>query len=237
MEAQVLLKQGAARRVGTGSTINILNDPWLPDKDPYVHTVHEALNHNTVNVLMNSESNSWHTDLVRDIFVERDVNLILSIPLNNAVADTWYWRFEKLGHYSVKSAYIAIRDYTCTNRVEDNFNWKQVWNLQIPLKVKHFIWRAITNVLPTKDQLLIKRVPVLIMCPVCNMETETALHSQVSSSFFKLCWDSLNVNTNCNTYNCFKQWFANTVQSLEKKAIEEMVMVCLAIRKNRNAIV
>ncbi|XP_074376770.1 uncharacterized protein LOC141718284 [Apium graveolens] len=197
MEAQVLSKQGAVRQVGTGSTINILNDPWLPDKDPYVHTVHKALNHNTSNVLMNSESNSWDTDLARDIFVERDVNLILSIPLNNAVADTWYWRFEKLGHYSVKSAYIAIRDYTCTNRVEDNFNWKQVWDLQIPLKVKNFIWRAITNVLPTKDQLLIKRVPVLVMCP----------------------------------------WFANTVQSLEKKAIEEMIMVCWEIWKNRNAII
>ncbi|XP_074347114.1 uncharacterized protein LOC141685938 [Apium graveolens] len=77
---------------------------------------------------MNSKSNSWDTNLVRDIFVERDVNLILSIPLNNAVADT------------------------CT-------------------------------------------------------------------------------------YNCFKQWFANTVQSLEKKAIEEMVMVCWAIWKNMNAIV
>lgn len=58
MEAQVLLKQGAVRRVGKGITINILDDPCLPDKDPYVHTVHEALKHNTMDVLMNSGSNT-----------------------------------------------------------------------------------------------------------------------------------------------------------------------------------
>uniref|UniRef100_A0A803QSS3 Reverse transcriptase n=1 Tax=Cannabis sativa TaxID=3483 RepID=A0A803QSS3_CANSA len=39
MEAQQLVKQGAAIRVGSGATVSILNDPWLPDAaDPYVHT-------------------------------------------------------------------------------------------------------------------------------------------------------------------------------------------------------
>lgn len=33
MEAQVLLKQGAVRRVGRGNTVSIKNDPWLPHTD------------------------------------------------------------------------------------------------------------------------------------------------------------------------------------------------------------
>ncbi|XP_074360254.1 putative mitochondrial protein AtMg00310 [Apium graveolens] len=44
LEAQVLLKKGAVRRIGSGETVSIENDPWLPHKeDPYIHTSHEAL--------------------------------------------------------------------------------------------------------------------------------------------------------------------------------------------------
>lgn len=43
MEVDVLLKQGAVRRVGKGSEVSIVHDPWLPDCDPYVHTSHEAI--------------------------------------------------------------------------------------------------------------------------------------------------------------------------------------------------
>lgn len=42
--------------------------------------------------------NWWDEDLVKDIFEERDINLILSIPLNDN--DNNYRRPEKLGHYS-----------------------------------------------------------------------------------------------------------------------------------------
>lgn len=42
MESQVLLKKGAVRRVGKGTTIDILNDHWLPGHDTYVQTVHDA---------------------------------------------------------------------------------------------------------------------------------------------------------------------------------------------------
>ena len=28
--------------------------------------------------------------------------------------------------------------------------WRQIWKLKIPLKVKHFIWHACNNVMPTK---------------------------------------------------------------------------------------
>uniref|UniRef100_A0A803NUC3 Reverse transcriptase domain-containing protein n=1 Tax=Cannabis sativa TaxID=3483 RepID=A0A803NUC3_CANSA len=44
MEAQPLLKKGAAIRVCSGASVNILNDPWLRDiSDPYVHTVCDSL--------------------------------------------------------------------------------------------------------------------------------------------------------------------------------------------------
>lgn len=108
MEAQILLKQGAVRRVGKSTTTSILNDLWLPSSDPYIVTDHKALHNKNVDALMNLEHNAWDTDLIKDIFVDRDVQLILSIPLKPIDEDTWYWNKDSLGHYTVKSGYAAL---------------------------------------------------------------------------------------------------------------------------------
>lgn len=138
-----MLKQGAARRVGLGNTIRIMKDPWLPDKDPYVRTNHEAIKHKMVDVLMNEDRCSWDVDLVKHIFDERDARLILSKPLNGTDIYSWFLRHKRLGHYSVKSAYAAIKEARPVNGTQDNLKWNRLWNMQVPLKVKHFIWRAV----------------------------------------------------------------------------------------------
>lgn len=108
MEAQVLLKQGAVRRVGRGTSVNIIQDPWLPGADPFIHTDNEVIRNKNVDMLIVPNQNIWDVDLITDIFSERDAQLILSIPLRISDTDNWFWKWERLGHYSVKSAYAAI---------------------------------------------------------------------------------------------------------------------------------
>ncbi|XP_074377050.1 uncharacterized protein LOC141718568 [Apium graveolens] len=93
------------------------------------------------------------------MFNSRDANLILTIPIRSSQADTWYWRKEKMGHYSVKSAYAALIEQRGLQVSSANSGfWRKLWNLKIPLKIKHFLWRASSDVLPTKEQLRAKRV-------------------------------------------------------------------------------
>lgn len=71
-----------ARRVGSGESINICTDPWLPDcRDPYVHTVNTSLKGQMVACLMVTGHYEWDVELVKDLFEERDANQILSILL------------------------------------------------------------------------------------------------------------------------------------------------------------
>ena len=153
LESQAIIKQGIGCRVGNGNSINILEDPWLPvETDAHVHTRNPALQGQFVTSLISLDSNSWDTDLVMDIFDSRDANIILSIPLNNEVNDSWYWRREKMGNYSVKSAYLLTQEAKNENGIAANSGfWRKLWNLKIPPKVKNFLWRACTNSLPTKD--------------------------------------------------------------------------------------
>lgn len=38
--------------------------------------------------------------------------------------------------------------------------WKILWDLKVPPKVKHFLWRAAYEILPTKDHLWSKQILV-----------------------------------------------------------------------------
>lgn len=93
-----------------------------------------------------------------------------------------------MGQYSVKSAYALLQEMKGGNQLSSNSGfWKKLWNLKIPLKVKHFLWRASKDCLPTKDQLRIKRVNVDALCPTCNLEVETTTHAIISCPFAKEC--------------------------------------------------
>lgn len=68
--------------MNSGNSVKIRKDPWLPDADnPYIITVNEAVQGKTVNSLLVTSESRWDVDLLEDIFEERDVNLILFIPI------------------------------------------------------------------------------------------------------------------------------------------------------------
>lgn len=84
-----MLRYGMAHRIGSGESVNMMAYPWLPnDQDPYVHTVNATLDGQMFSSLMITRYNKWDTDLLADIFEDRDTNLILSIPLQNEAADS-----------------------------------------------------------------------------------------------------------------------------------------------------
>lgn len=99
--------------MGSGEAINIAHDPWLLNReDRYIHTTHKAVQNKIVISLMAPGVREWDHGLINEAFNERDASLILSIPLNNSDVDKWFWSNEKLGLYTVKSAYGLLRSYT-----------------------------------------------------------------------------------------------------------------------------
>lgn len=142
--------------------------------------------------LLEMDRDRWDEDLLKDIFEQRDISLILSIPVKRSDNDSWFWRHDRIGQYTVKSAYDIIRSRATSNQTSNNSGfWKDIWNLKIPLKVKHFVWRAVRDCLPTKDRLIIKKVEVDSACPVCNLNEETVLHLLIQCPIAQLCWQKL----------------------------------------------
>jgi len=83
MRARFIVCGGARWSIGSGATIPILNEPWLPNGEFIgsdilgAHYVHNF----TINSLMNLYDKSWNEQVVRQVFSDDIANKILHTPL------------------------------------------------------------------------------------------------------------------------------------------------------------
>ena len=55
--------------------------------------------------------------------------------------------------------------------------WKGVWNLQVPQKVKHMLWRVANESIPTLYNLMYRNVVKSTYCPNCKDPCEDTIHA------------------------------------------------------------
>lgn len=113
---------------------------------------------------MDPETGYWDEQIIRDIFWEEDVLHILATPTNPGHEDRLAWHFDQKGRFLVKSAYHVLDDDKERAQVwqegqsssgsssaeRKSMSWLRIWKLQIPPKLKHFLWRLARNSLALK---------------------------------------------------------------------------------------
>ncbi|KAL0009468.1 hypothetical protein SO802_010970 [Lithocarpus litseifolius] len=84
---------------------------------------------------------------------------------------------------SIQSAYKVARRIQGEDRAESLVSsastkiWHVLWNLKIPNKIKVFGWRACIDILPTRANLVRRRVLTDDKCPICLRESENTIHA------------------------------------------------------------
>ncbi|KAK9984298.1 hypothetical protein SO802_033823 [Lithocarpus litseifolius] len=110
---------------------------------------------------------------------------ILRIKLGNLSSrDKLVWKENKANVFSVKNAYqVALRLHhphagEHSLATMDQKMWKRIWSINVPPKVRTFVWRACSHILSslTKANLFHKKVPVDPLCSVCSQADETTAH-------------------------------------------------------------
>lgn len=97
--------------------------------------------------------------------------------------DTIIWIGTKNGHYSTESAYRFLSDEESvatpgpSDPMEHKQFWQEIWSLNVPNKIRHFIWRACNESLPTKQNLYKQKVALNGLCECCRCEDEDILHA------------------------------------------------------------
>lgn len=135
----------------------------------------------TVNYLLETETHSWDVDKIMSMFNPRVIAEILKLNLGHCPQpEKWFWKAEKSGNFTVKSAYRLLEASAQPDQAESSHAssiitlWKQLWKMRVPPKIKNFAWRAYRDTLPTRCNLIKRKVHVTSICCFCQIEEDVA---------------------------------------------------------------
>ena len=123
----------------------------------------------------------------------------MSIPVSHRLSkDSVIWGWTNNGRFTIKSAYGVAQKWlkecskrselgSCSNNSKMKVIWKVVWQLQCPSKIRHFLWNACKNILPTKNRLMGRGVGQKDSCTMCGC-SETTGHILWGCSYAKKVW-------------------------------------------------
>ncbi|XP_031120454.1 uncharacterized protein LOC116023592 [Ipomoea triloba] len=107
----------------------------------------------TVSALVDPMTSDWDVPLLKELFCDRDVALIMKIPISPSYNDQWCWRGDVRGMYTVKQGYrLLVED--AVNAPSQFTAWRLLWKLRLPPTVLNFIWRCARDILPTNLNLV-----------------------------------------------------------------------------------
>lgn len=127
---------------------------------------------------------------------------ITKIPLGPwKPQDELIWHYSKNGMFEVKSAYHLVIELeeleandgaSPSTKSKDHIFWNKSSKLQIPPKVRMFLWKACNGILAT-GQKLNNRIGWQVMeCRICGCEVETDKHIFFECTVAKDTWRELN---------------------------------------------
>ena len=165
---------------------------------------------------------AWEEDSVRECTL-----LLHNTVLQENVSDTWRWNLDPINGHLVREAYrfITYNEQVDRGLVDD------VWHMFIPAKVSLFVWCLLRNHLPTKDNLLRRRVIQVdgTTCAFGCGETESANHlflgCEVSCSAVDRFVDGASLSGEGTSYTIY--FIGRNAEKLSMCFQSHMVCLCL----------
>jgi len=196
-----------------------------------------------VSELVDVDTGQWDRTKLSFWFERHTCEDILRVPLTNtAASDVLIWSENKSNRFTVKSAYgVAQRllNPTLGNHsmagVIGRF-WKSVWKLNTPPKVRNFLWRACSNILPTRDNLHRKKLQVEPWCAICHQPIETVCHILWECPLARNVWTLVKGRTQKSAAQAsdFLALTRSMVERLPKEEMERRSAIAWAIWNARN---
>ena len=231
-----IIWEGSRWRVWDGNTIGVTTHKWLSRRPVFLGEQQMGLK---VKDLIDSNTMQWDREKIFYLFAHKTRMEIMSIPLqqNTAGRDVLVWTKNQSQSFSVKSAYrIAVRMKEQTRIEHSTANterpiWRKLWKLNVPPKVRMFLWGACANVLPTKENLNRRRIQVDPWCETCCQQPELIGHllweCPLAQNVWVLCRGGLQ---KCqNNLRDFFLLFRTLLDRLSKTDVERWAVTSWAI--------
>lgn len=240
-KAKEAIKEGFRWVVGDGCNIDVYKDRWLRHKGDF--SVCRGYEHESNNVKVNSlfipGTRSWDVDYVRGMFNEEDEEAILATPVpRHQVLDRIVWHDAKNGEYTVRDGYRFWNNRNRPNiQINRSKGWNKIWNIQVPHKIRIFLWRLGRNNLPVRGALAKKGVNLHNVCPFCAREDETVKHIFFDCVFAQNCWEEVGMNVSLQADQTSSEWLLDMLCTQKMEVLSKLVSVLWGIWFFRNKVV
>jgi hypothetical protein len=247
MDGVDVLKQGLIKRVGTGVSIHPWNDNWLP-RDFLLRPVACPKEDppSQVSYFIDSVSATWNEQRLRECFVQMDIEVIRNIPLSTTQDDdVWAWHYDRKGCFSVKSAYRMLAETkqrredwldgkaANSNSEQQKKQWTSIWKIQVPSKLKVFLWRLARQSLPTADTRHRRNMAPTPWCGICRAAVDTWRHAlldcTMSRCVWALCDEQIVEHISMINEDNAKLWIFEVMNSISKKEFIKVLVTMWAI--------
>ena len=226
LKGREVIRKGALRRVGDGKQIKIWGDNWLPLQSLAKITtpVLFGQENSNVEVLINPVTRRWRDEVIDHVFNAQEAEAIKSIPLSSTnQTDVLVWLFTPSGNYSIKSGYrFLFENSVQPQRIDhDSAFWKKLWGLEVPSKIKNFLWRASREALPVKANLCRRRITPEGQCEICRTGDEDCSHAIFFCSDVQAMWNAT------PQWRWLSEMIGRSIKDILKRAFKEELDVAL----------
>ena len=186
IKGRKVIRKGGLWRIGDGRSINFWTDNWVPlkYKPKLISPVQNQNTSTKVCEFICQETQTWKVEKLDSCLLEFEAAVVKKIPLcHTQQRDIITWPFTADGEYTVKSGYQFLMnelykaDSGPSSIAAAKELWHVVWHLQVPNKVKNLVWRACRNSLPTKMNLVRRKIITDSTCDLCQTSQEDVQHA------------------------------------------------------------
>ncbi|ONI01039.1 hypothetical protein PRUPE_6G118100 [Prunus persica] len=155
----------------------------------------------------------WNTDWLMGclpLHVVQKIHCIFA-GFNHTEADSCIWQLTSNGEFSVKTAYLSL----FTEETNYTWNWDMIWKLQVPPKIKTFLWLLIQGKLLTNVQRVRRNLASNSNCPCCNGSMESLDHLFRRCRHATKMWNSIGIpNQVAHSFSMdFKDWLFTNIKA------------------------
>ncbi|CAL9016314.1 unnamed protein product, partial [Prunus brigantina] len=151
-----------------------------------------------VSDLIETDNQTWNILHIEPFIPPCVAAKIRTTPIGTpSTCDRLVWHAVKNGDYSVKSGYyLALydspppvsSDRASASHAVNKAIWSVIWRACTTPKIRNFMWRAVSNSLPTSDNLFRRKLSRSPICQICGLFPETVEHMLLLCPWTKAVW-------------------------------------------------
>lgn len=136
----------------------------------------------------------WNVEQVQHTFIEAEWQQVLGLS-RFWPDDRIYWWPSRNGIFNVRSCYWLgrlghLRTWRLQYGERETELWHEVWRVEGPPKINHFMWRACKGSLVVKERLHARHITDTTSCSICSSLNESISHALFDCSFAHAIWQA-----------------------------------------------